>query len=71
MDDFTIFLSTILKILFIYLHGLHGTFFMDNYDIFAFPTHHHKIHLPYTTFDKHGENQQYEPPHRRTASSQE
>ena len=46
-------------------------FFMDNYDIFAFPTHHHKIHLPYTTFDKHGENQQYEPPHWRSGVSGE
>ena len=70
MADFTIFLSTILKLLFNSTDYM-VPFFMDHYDIFAFPTHHHKIHLPYTLFVKHGENQQYEPPHWRSGVSGE
>ena len=62
MADFTFFLSTILKLLFNSSDYM-VTFFMDDYDKFAISTHHHKIHLPYTSFVKHGENQQKEPPH--------
>jgi len=37
-------------------------FLMDDFDIFAFPTHHHRVHFPHTSFVKHpfvhhGENQ--------------
>ena len=36
---------------------------MDNFDIFTFPTHLQRLHLPYTSFDNHhGENLSNEPP---------
>ena len=44
---------------------------MDDFDIFAFPTHCHRLHLPYTLFvNHHGKNPSYEPPQWRTDSSQ-